>query len=138
MDSWGRSSFSEKIALRLVEDGLLRLVMNAARLEWIIPGNEDELNPPGYVVSFARFHEQGIRTPVNNFFLGLLHHYGIEMQNLNPNSVLQIVVFISLCEGYLGIRSNFALWKYYFCATIFLKRVRRGKTVPVHIGNCAI
>jgi hypothetical protein len=75
---------------------------------------------------------------MNNFFLGLLHHYGIEMQNLNPNSVLQIVVFISLCEGYLGIRSNFALWKYYFCSTIFLKRVRRGKTVPVHIGNCAI
>jgi hypothetical protein len=29
------------------------------------------------------------------------------------------VVFIALCEGYLGIRTNFALWKYYFYATIF-------------------
>jgi hypothetical protein len=42
------------------------------------------------------------------------------MQNLNPNSVLQIAVFIAQCEGYLGIRPNFALWKYYFCATVFV------------------
>jgi hypothetical protein len=54
------------------------------------------------------------------------------MQNLNPNSVLQISVFVTLCEGYLGIRPNFALWKYYFCATVFLKSVR-GETVPVCI-----
>jgi hypothetical protein len=60
------------------------------------------------------------------------------MQNLNPNSILQIMVFVALCEGYLGIRPNFALWKYYFCATIFLKMVRRGKTVQVRIGSCAI
>jgi hypothetical protein len=53
------------------------------------------------------------------------------MQNLNPNSI-----FIALCEGYLGIRPNFALWKYYFSATVFFKSVRRGESVPVHIGSC--
>jgi hypothetical protein len=53
------------------------------------PSNEDELNPPtGYVGSFAQFHEQGFETPASNFFHGLLHHYGIDMQNLNPNLVL--------------------------------------------------
>jgi hypothetical protein len=89
MDPWGRSSFTKKIALRLVEDGLLRPVTNAAYPEWIVPGNEDESNPPaGYVVSFAHFHERGFGTPVSNFFRGLLHHYGIELPNLNPNSVL--------------------------------------------------
>jgi hypothetical protein len=46
---------------------------------------------------------------VNNFFHGLLHYYGIELHNLNPNSILQIVVFGTLCEGYLGIKPNFAL-----------------------------
>jgi hypothetical protein len=51
---------------------------------------------------------------------------------------LHIVVFVTPCEGYLGIRPNFALWKYYFCATIFLKTVKRGKTVPVRIGSYAI
>jgi hypothetical protein len=134
MDLWGRSSFTENIAL-----WLLHPVTNAALPEWIVLGNEDEPNPPtGYVVSFAHFHEQGFRMPASNFFHGLLHHYKIVMQNLNPNSILQIMVFVALCEGYLGIRPNFALWKYYFCATVFLKMVRRGKTVQVRIGSCAI
>jgi hypothetical protein len=109
MDPWGYSSFTEKIALRFVEDGLLCPVTNAARPEWIVPGNEDEPNPPaGYIVSFAHFHERGFGTPASNFFRGLIHHYGIEMQNLNPNSVLQIAIFVALCEGHLGIKSNFA------------------------------
>jgi hypothetical protein len=47
------------------------------------------------------------------------------------------VVFVTLCEGYLGIKPNFALWKYYFCTTISLKTVR-GEMVPVHIDSCAI
>jgi hypothetical protein len=79
MDPWGRSSFTDKIMSRLVEDGLLHLVTNVAQLEWIIPGNEDEPNPPGYVVSFAHFHEWGFGTPASNFFCGLLHYYGIEL-----------------------------------------------------------
>jgi hypothetical protein len=48
------------------------------------------------------------------------------------------VVFVSLCEGYLGIKPNFALWKYYFYATIFYKMVKKGEMVPVSIGSCAI
>jgi hypothetical protein len=139
MGPWGRSSFSDKIASRLVEDGLLRPVTNAAQPEWIVPGNEDEPNPSaGYVINFTHFHERGFRMPASNFFRSLLHHYEIEMQNLNPNSILQIAVFVALCEGYLGIRPNFALWKYYFCATVFLKSVRKGELVPVRISSCAI
>jgi hypothetical protein len=48
------------------------------------------------------------------------------------------MVFVNMCEGYLGIRPNFALWKYYFCATVYLKSVRRGESVPVRIGSCVI
>jgi hypothetical protein len=94
--------------------------------------------PTSYVISFAHFHKQGFETPTSNFFRGLLHYYRIEMQNLHPNSVLQIAVFIALCEGYLGIRPNFALWKYYFCDTVLLKSVRRGESVSVRIGSYAI
>jgi hypothetical protein len=46
MDPLGHSGFTEKIALRLVEDGLLRPMTSAAQPEWIVPGNEDKLNPP--------------------------------------------------------------------------------------------
>jgi hypothetical protein len=89
MDPWGLSSFSGKIASWLIKDGLLHPVKNAMQPEWIVPGNEDEPNPPaGYIISFAHFHEQGFRMPASDFFRGLLHHYRIEMQNLNPNSIL--------------------------------------------------
>jgi hypothetical protein len=64
-------------------------MINATQPEWIILGNEDEPNPPtSYVVSFTHFHERGFGTPASDFFRGLLHHYGIELQNLNPNSIL--------------------------------------------------
>jgi hypothetical protein len=80
MDPWGHSSFTDKITSWLVEEGPLRLVMNAAKPKWIIPGNEDELNPlAGYVISFAHFHEWGFGTPASNFFRGLLHYYGIKL-----------------------------------------------------------
>jgi hypothetical protein len=35
---------------------------------------------------------------------------------LNPNSVLQIAIFVHHCEAYLGINPHFGLWKYlYHC-----------------------
>jgi hypothetical protein len=80
MDPWGRSSFTDKIASWLIEDGLLRSVTNVAYLEWIVSGNEDELNPlAGYVVSFTHFPERGFGTPTSDFFRGLLHYYGMEL-----------------------------------------------------------
>jgi hypothetical protein len=88
MDPWEFSSFTDKISSWIIRDGVLRSLMNAAQSEWIIPGNKDELNPPtGYVVSFTHFHEQGFGMLASDFFCGL-HHYGIELQNLNPNSIL--------------------------------------------------
>jgi hypothetical protein len=58
MDLWGHSSFTEKITLQLIEDGLLRPVTNAAQPKWIVPSNKDEPNPlVGYIISFVHFHE---------------------------------------------------------------------------------
>jgi hypothetical protein len=48
------------------------------------------------------------------------------------------MIFVTLCEGYLGIKPNFTLWKYYFYVTVFFKMVRMGETVPVHMSSCAI
>jgi hypothetical protein len=52
--------------------------------------------------------------------------------------ILQITVFVALCEGYLGIKPNFTLWKYYFCTTVFYNKVKKGETVPVCICSYAI
>jgi hypothetical protein len=36
--------------------------------------------------------------------------------HLNPNSILQVSVFVHLCEAFLGILPHFSLWKYlYHC-----------------------
>jgi hypothetical protein len=52
--------------------------------------------------------------PACDFFRGLLDHYQIELFHLNPNSILQITIFIRLCEAFLGIPLNFPLFKHYF------------------------
>jgi hypothetical protein len=54
--------------------------------------------------------------PISPFFRGLLDFYHLNLTHLNPNSVMQISIFIHLCEAYLGILPHFGLWKYlYHC-----------------------
>ena len=49
-----------------------------------------------------------------------------------------MAVFMVLCEGYLGIKPNFALWRHFFSASVFLKTMKKGEMVPVPIGSCSI
>jgi hypothetical protein len=39
------------------------------------------------VLSFVSFHERGFRVPASRFMRALLHYYGVELHNLNPNSI---------------------------------------------------
>jgi hypothetical protein len=52
--------------------------------------------------------------PSYEFLRNLLHLYQIELVHLNPNSILQIVVFVHLCEAFLAVTPNFPLFKSYF------------------------
>jgi hypothetical protein len=59
---------------------------------------------------------RGLALPVSPFFRGLLVFYCLNLTHLNPNFVLQIVVFVHLYEAFLGILPHFGLWKYlYHC-----------------------
>jgi hypothetical protein len=59
---------------------------------------------------------RGLALPVSPFFHGLLDFYYLNLTHLNPNSILQISIFVHLCEAYLGILPHFGLWKYlYHC-----------------------
>jgi hypothetical protein len=40
--------------------------------------------------------------------------YRIELVHLNPNSILQIAIFVHLCEAFLAVPLNFPLFKRYF------------------------
>ena len=67
-------------------------------------------------VIYVPFLIRGLVLPVSPFFRGLIDFYDLNLTHLNPNSILQISIFVHLCEAYLGILPHFGLWKYlYHC-----------------------
>jgi hypothetical protein len=66
----------------------------------------DPAQPPGYVVSFVSFHERGFGVPASRFMRALLHYYGVELHNLNPNSIAQAAIFAAVCEGFRGLTAT--------------------------------
>jgi hypothetical protein len=66
------------------------------------------------IVVFSSFLQRGFGLSACDFLRGLLQHYQIELVHLNSNSILQIAVFVHLCEAFLGIPPNFPLIKNYF------------------------
>jgi hypothetical protein len=63
---------------------------------------------------FSSFFQRGFGIPACDILCRLLQYYQIELVHLNPNSILQITVFIHLCEAFLGTPPNFLLFKKYF------------------------
>jgi hypothetical protein len=67
-------------------------------------------------VIYVPFLIRGLALPISPFFRGLLDFYHLNLTHLNPNSILQVSVFVHLCEAFLGILLHFGLWKYlYHC-----------------------
>jgi hypothetical protein len=51
---------------------------------------------------------------VSPFFRSLLDFYDLNLTHLNPNSILQVAIFVHLCEAFLGILPHFGLWRYLY------------------------
>jgi hypothetical protein len=67
-------------------------------------------------VVYVPFLLRGPALLISPFFRGLLDFYHLNLTHLNPNSILQISIFVHLCEAFLGILPHFGLWKYlYHC-----------------------
>ena len=132
MESWYHSDIIHTRMEDLIKRGLLRGRTKA--VEWLVPGREEAPAPPNvYNVSFAPFHEHELTIPPHPFFRGLLHHYQIELQHLNPNGIQHIMAFIALCERYLGIEPHFKLWRYFFSVSLLTKK-ERGREILVLMG----
>jgi hypothetical protein len=65
-------------------------------------------------VIYIPFLTRGLALPISPFFRSLLDFYHLNLTHLNPNSILQVSVFVHLCEAYLGILPHFGLWKYLY------------------------
>jgi hypothetical protein len=67
-------------------------------------------------VVYVPFLIHGLALPISPFFRGLLDFYELNLTHLNPNSILQVSIFVHLCEAFLGVLPHFGLWKYlYHC-----------------------
>jgi hypothetical protein len=83
-----------------------------ADLSWVTVPTEDIHESVVYVPFLIR----GLALPISPFFRGLLDFYNLNLTHLNPNSIMQISIFVHLCEAYLGVLPHFGLWKYlYHC-----------------------
>jgi hypothetical protein len=67
-------------------------------------------------VVYVPFLISGLALPVSPFFHGLLDFYELNLTHLNLNFILQVSIFVQLCEAFLRILPHFGLWKYlYHC-----------------------
>jgi hypothetical protein len=86
MESWYDSDITHTCMEGLIKRGLLHV--RTAAIEWLVPDREESPTSPGkYVMSFMAFLVRGLMTPPHQFLWGLLHHYKIELQHLNPNRI---------------------------------------------------
>ncbi|KAK1662162.1 hypothetical protein QYE76_050321 [Lolium multiflorum] len=98
------------------------------------PSEESYPTPPmGYRVSFVDHLIRGLSAPIHPFLRGLLFVYGLQLHHLTPNSILHISIFITLCEAFLGVQPNWALWK-----RIFFIRRNGSPNVAYNIGGVVI
>ena len=47
---------------------------------------------------------RGFSMPPSAFLIEILDHYGLQLHNITPNSLLYIFGFVALFEGYLGMQ----------------------------------
>jgi hypothetical protein len=139
-DPWPFSTITVDDLEALVADGLLRPLSGDPQPEWMVPPSEaDPTPPPGYVLSFASFHERGFGVPASRFMRALLHYYGVEPHNFNPNSIAHAAIFAAVCEGFLGIDPHWDMWIHLFSAELFaLTTGERKVCMAVRADGCSL
>jgi hypothetical protein len=140
LDPWPFSIVTVDDLEALVADGLLRPLSGGPQPEWMVPpSGANPTPPPGYVLSFVSFHEWGFGVPASHFMRALLHYYGVELHNFNPNSIAQAAIFAAVCEGFLGIDPHWDLWTHLFSMELFALTTGEKKVrMAVRAGGCTL
>ncbi|KAK1642813.1 hypothetical protein QYE76_060618 [Lolium multiflorum] len=126
---WERSKISNQDMNLLKKLGFTKKE-NALRF----PKEESYPSPPiKYRVSFVDHLIRGLSPPIHEFLRGLLFVYGLQLHQLTPNSILHVSIFITLCECFLRVHPNWALWKRIFCL-----RRNGSHNVAYNIGGVVI
>ena len=98
---WICSTITQDNLDDLVEGGLIP--HESVRL----PGNETEPQPwEGECVLLATHIDLGFSLPPHPFFRGFLNFFGAQLHHFNPNTIVYLVAFVSMCENFLGCRPH--------------------------------
>jgi hypothetical protein len=113
MSLWRPSTVEESQLKDFTTKGLLQ---PKAVEHWRAPSEEHEEPHPedDEIVSFLAFHEHNLGFSAHQFLLDLLNEWEVELQHLNPNGVLHIEGFVTLCEGFLGMDPHVNLFRAFF------------------------
>jgi hypothetical protein len=76
---------------------------------------------------FTSYISCGLALPISPFFLLLLEKFGLQLQHLTHNSILQAAIFVHLCEMFVAVPPCTSLLRYFFV----LARSRKARD---HIG----
>ncbi|KAK1644363.1 hypothetical protein QYE76_062168 [Lolium multiflorum] len=129
VSEWERSKISNQDANLMKKLGLSKK-KDALRF----PSEESYPTPPmEYRVSLIDHLIHGLSAPIHDFLRGLLFVYGLQLHQLTPNSILHLSIFITLCECFLGVQPNWALWKRIFCL-----RRNGAHNIAYNIGGVVI
>ena len=102
MAGWSKSNVKEEDIDQLEKEGvILPRVMVACHAAC---GESFPTPNTHKTVVFVDFLKCGLSFPLSLFFIQVLEFYGVELVNLNPNSILFLSVFAHLCEAYLRTR----------------------------------
>ena len=98
---WMVSDLSEKKLEALEGIGMLP---DRSLIKWrSAAGEHFPSREEGEIPIFLAYVECGLRLSVHKFLSRVLEYYGVELVNLAPNSIANIVIFAYLCDAYLGI-----------------------------------
>jgi hypothetical protein len=104
--NWVQTKFLEKELQSAEKIGILK----DDPAEVLIAGPEIIPRPPaGFWVLFLAFLLREFSFPPHPFLCRLLFAYGIQLHDLNPNTIMHIACFITLCECFLGTEPLWAL-----------------------------
>jgi hypothetical protein len=101
LNMFQQSTANESEIVKLIE---IHFLLDHAVFQWWPAKGEDIPTPnTKEIVVFFTFLQHGFGLPTSDFVCGLLHHYKIELVHRNPNSIIQISIFVHLCEAFIDI-----------------------------------
>src|SRR3954453_16869087 len=87
----------------------------------VLSADAQKQYPTGYPF-FVVFFYCGLCPPFSEFFCDIMHTYNLHLLDFTPNAVLTMAVFAHLCENFVGVLPNVALFRHFF-----VPRVEKGE-----------